>query len=74
MAITIRAVSKRFGDAVALDHVSLNVEPGSLIVGFLSCRIGSDRGFVHLAVAPAPAAGLDRATLGVMPRWTVGSL
>jgi sulfate/thiosulfate transport system ATP-binding protein len=30
MAITIRSVSKRFGDAVALDDVSLTVAPGSL--------------------------------------------
>src|SRR5271154_4759068 len=30
MAITIRAVSKRFGDAVALDDVNLEVESGSL--------------------------------------------
>ncbi|MGH9090156.1 MAG: sulfate/molybdate ABC transporter ATP-binding protein [Acidimicrobiales bacterium] len=30
MAITVRSVSKRFGDAVALDDVTLTVAPGSL--------------------------------------------
>ena len=30
MAITIRSVSKRFGDAVALDDVNLDVPDGSL--------------------------------------------
>jgi ABC-type Fe3+/spermidine/putrescine transport system ATPase subunit len=30
ISITIRDLTKRFGDTLALDHVSLRVEPGEL--------------------------------------------
>ena len=37
MALIIDSVSKRFGDVLALDDVSLNIEPGQ-IFGFLGAN------------------------------------
>ena len=53
MAITLTSVSKRYGDAVALDDVSLHVPQGSLtaLLGRISAYTGREVNYAWLVGA-----------------------